>query len=54
MGGSETVTRKRQSDKLQAAYERLAGLMPFGHLQAQTDPVAFLNDIADEIVAMRK
>lgn len=41
------------SAKLSAAIDRLAGLYEYGHLQADTSPDEFLEQVADEIAALR-
>jgi len=41
------------SKKLEAAISRLADLFEYGHLQASTNPAAFIGQAADEIVSVR-
>jgi len=41
------------SKKLEAAISRLADLFEFGHLQASTNPAAFIGQAADEIISIR-
>jgi len=41
------------SKKLEAAISRLADLFEFGHLQASTNPAAFIGQAADEINSIR-
>jgi len=50
-----TRTRKRQPRKgINEAITRLAALYPCGAFQADTDPAAFLDMVADEVAAKRR
>jgi len=39
--------------RLEAAISTLADLFEYGHLQAQTDPAAFIEQVAAEIAELR-
>lgn len=43
-----------KADAIKAAIDRLAALFEFGALQADTDPAAFLQRVADEIETLRR
>jgi hypothetical protein len=49
------VTRSRcdRADRIKAAIDRLAALIPFGALQADTDPAGFLDTVAEELRRLR-
>lgn len=50
MMGKQAESRRR----FREACERLADLIEYGHLMAQTDPATFIESAADEIIRLRK
>lgn len=50
---SKTKSGCSRADAIHAAIQRLAALYEYGVLQADTDPAAFLNRVADDVAALR-
>ena len=46
--------KRKRTERLGRAVDRLSGLVEHGHLQAATDPAALLNEVATELERLRE
>jgi len=48
------VRSKHQQHRTDAAINRLAGLMPYGHMHASMDAAGFIDSVSDELERVRE